>query len=238
MQKDFDYLKWYLMISYAFSDYSILYQYIEDDKAHDVHIDRYQDAFEKRHSDLGFKFVGTIREYQKGITRSMIRNSLLSFSNQMIVIYSTYIENIIKEYLTILFINHPEKMSEYLIIRKNNEKLDGYISFNKVIENESKESLINSLAEESSTHASKGDTKSVLKCLARLSNYTFSDESYKGIIRLIKLRNKIVHEFHKEVFGISEVKAYTKITLDFLEQVKLAAQKNNLRIHDYIDSNK
>jgi len=236
MHKDFDYLKWYAMISYTFDDYSVLYQYIEDDKAHDTHIEKYRDAYENEHYDLGLKFIGTIKKYHKGISRSMIRNSLLSFSNQIIVIYSTYIENIIKEYLTIIFINHPKRMTEYLKIKKDDDKVVGYISFNKVIENDSKESLINSLAEKSSVIASKGDVESLLKRFMRLSNYKLSDESYNGIVKLIKLRNKIVHEFHRENFGITEVKEYTKITLDFLEEVKLAAHKNNLKVHDYVNA--
>jgi|ERR1035437_797903 hypothetical protein len=231
MKKDFDYLKWHLHIVLTFGDYAVLYDYIEDKKAHSVHIENYKKTFERNNIEGGHKFEGKIKQYHNGISLSMMKKSLSTYSNQMVVIFSIYIENIIKEFFTNLFIIHPIKMYDYLP-DNNSLNLTGYVSFKKVIENDSKESLLLSLAEQSAIIISKGGIESVLKKFINLTNHNLPKDLLIEIIEMIDLRNKIVHEFYKENLSLEKIDFYSKLTLEFLEEVKKAAKKNKVVIHE------
>ncbi len=158
------------------------------------------------------------------------------FSQQMIIVVSTYIESLVQEFCEVLFIRHPKRMYSYLVLSDDkNEKttIKGQVSLKMIVAKTSKEELIRELAKQA---AKELISKSWKKAFDEINNISgkrkISTSIKKEILKILELRNKIIHE--NASFDIDEGivnKAFTDAGV-LLEELANILKDNNVPYSD------
>ncbi len=110
---------------------------------------------------------------------------------QLVVIAVTYAELIIKDFFYCLFLVHPQRMNQFLTLDGESK---GKIKFNEVLQAESKETLIESLAERVAARAASTKIDKIVAKLVKESAITPQLPLIDDLKELNELRNVIVHE--------------------------------------------
>ncbi|MGG6240134.1 hypothetical protein ACQ4N7_16035 [Nodosilinea sp. AN01ver1] len=170
-----------------------LFHYLETQCGMDDYIDL-------EASDEGRKKLSLMRAWK---LISDLDDSIETYRKQNFILIGTYFELITENFITVLFVESPEKMSGCLGLfkkdsgRRRGFDRDGRIPLKKILENESKESLINSLAIEASAEIMRRKNENIIDAinnLTRQSGKRINEEVVKKIIEVLNIRNQIVHE--------------------------------------------
>src|SRR5688572_19729737 len=122
----------------------------------------------------------------------------------MVVVRSTYIELILKDFLRVVFYKFPERMHDYL---DEGNSYKGLVSLKSITKASSLPKLLYDLSEQAASNALKGRFKSQLNNLARIiPEQEITQDLQNELIRIVEKRNRIVHEASQEQLPIDEVR--------------------------------
>jgi len=114
------------------------------------------------------------------------KTALETYNRQMAVLFCTYLELIISEFVHSLFTLNRQWMYDYVSVEK------GKVEFNDIAGNSSLDELFEKLANKSTGNVMKGSWPSVFKRIERLIRKKLPQKD--KMLMLISVRNEIVHE--------------------------------------------
>ena len=127
------------------------------------------------------------------------------YGRQMIVVVSTYIELVLKDFLAAVFSTFPERMHNYLDEGDGNK---GLVSLKLITKAPTLLDLLYELSEQASSNALKGRFKTQLNNLNRvITGYEIPKELQTDLVEIIERRNRIVHEASQEEIGEDYIRA-------------------------------
>lgn len=154
-----------------------------------------------------------------------------TYSHQMLVYAHTLAEIILKDYFVSLFVTHPKRMYNYLIIG-NDVALKGKVDLKEILEANSKDLLIEQLAQVAANIATGGQIKKVLKNVAEVSNCNVDRQLVDSLSDLAEERNRIVHE-GKQSFGEEvRVTEVFQTVADLTYFLASLARQNGVQVKD------
>ncbi|HEX8187836.1 MAG TPA: hypothetical protein VF586_05770 [Pyrinomonadaceae bacterium] len=161
-----------------------------------------------------------------------IKDAAKFYNRQMLVVASTYIEMIQKNFIAVLFANHPERMYEYLYPEgRENDK--GVVSLKEVIKSASKDALINQLSEQAMANAVKGRINASMNNLSKIAAEKIPDQLKKKLIEIVVCRNRVVHEASQEVIRSEDVIDALDTCHEFIEYLVSVSSTNKIEIDNY-----
>lgn len=154
------------------------------------------------------------------------------YLRQMIVLATSYIELILKDFFIAWFIAKPLRMNQTL---PPENKTQAFISLNEILSNDSKEELINNLAEKAASK--KVGKTSIDKILGKLLSdcKIQPDLPIVNDVKLLKeQRNRIVHDEIDEEVTIKQVYSSFSLILYLLYILTKVADYDNVPYVDEI----
>ncbi|MCP4614289.1 MAG: hypothetical protein GY845_36855 [Planctomycetes bacterium] len=144
------------------------------------------------------------------------------YLRQMIVLATTYVELLLKDFFKYLFVFNPQRMNPYLA---PDGKGKAIISLNEILLTESKEFLLASLAEKAASRAVGPKFDKVVERLIRDCQLNYDKSLVENLRNLNELRNCIVHEGKVVEVDIQQVHDNFDLLLHLLYVLKEAAEK-------------
>lgn len=173
----------------------------------------------------------TIKLFHESITHD-IGNAGKFYNGQMVVLASTYIELILKDFLTVFFAHFPERMYEFLYAQ-DKEEHKGAVSLKEIIKVDSMPELINNLAEQATANILKGRFTAQLNNIARIIKLELSADLKGKLNGLIERRNRIVHEASKEEIEHNDVDDALDTCSDLVKFLAEVSDKNSIGLDEY-----
>jgi gamma-glutamyl:cysteine ligase YbdK (ATP-grasp superfamily) len=121
----------------------------------------------------------------------------------MIVVAASYFEAIVNDFFRQMFIEHPQQM--HSAIRPDSDTAKGMIPLRDIVDADSKEMLLDRLAESCSAWLSGLPIQKIVKRLRELSASIFNSKLEERLARLLSHRHRIVHENDKNVVKAEDV---------------------------------
>ncbi|OJY60239.1 hypothetical protein [Thiobacillus sp. 0-1251] len=238
MAKDFDYGKWKSKLLFEQGNYEFLHHFVNDETAVRSHASNYRlkswsASGEEIESKVG-DASGQMKVWFTDHIASGVFQALETLSAQMIVVAASYTEGIVNEFLTCVFAVHPDRMHDYL--EWNSESPRGWIPLKLVVESSDRESMLEKLVFQAVSRAASGDTRALLKRLEKLGKLDFPNEVKERLIKLLELRNKIVHEQYKPILAKADVASTFEVADEFLRFCALALVKVGAPVTDPTES--
>jgi len=131
-----------------------------------------------------------------------IAKAFYHYSNQMLVILSSYLELIIQEFFETLFYYHPEKMYDFISSSSQNE-LKGHVELKLVLNSASIDELKMKLSKRATANANKGDILRIIKKIETLCKCSFDEKLKSNLKNLVEHRNQVIHE--RKLFDVNEI---------------------------------
>ena len=210
--------------------YQIVHAFLTDKEALKKHLDSLQVITA---SDEGVTYRGleTAPEFASHIESTVERGE--QFHNrQMVVVASTYIELILRDYLTVLFNHFPLRMYGYLYAQ-DKEKLGGFVPLKEVVQFDSLNDLLKNLSEQATANALKGRFTAQVNNLERITGEKIPSDLKRKLTRLIEVRNRIVHETSPEEISEAQVKAVLDSCHELINFLALASSKESIPLDEY-----
>lgn len=124
------------------------------------------------------------------------------YLRQMVVLASTYIELILKDFFRAFFVAKPSRMNTVLALSGKGE---ASIPLNEILKAESLDQLVLNLAMRASMIKGSGEPDKIMEALIKDCKITL-DRPLVDDIRLLKeRRNRIVHEWNDDIVDIQQV---------------------------------
>lgn len=124
------------------------------------------------------------------------------YLRQMIVLATTYVELILKDFFRCLFIAHPLRMNTYLSAEGKGKAM---IALNEVITAPSREEILLSLAERAASIAVGPKFDKVIEMIIKESKLKLDRPVVDDLRTLNELRNRIIHQGAPEEIDIQQV---------------------------------
>lgn len=131
-----------------------------------------------------------------------LKSTLSHFGNQTIISICTTFEVCVREYLRAIFLIRPKAMFNFL----GPEDSRGHIPLKEILQVSSHGDLLARLAHTASGTASKGKYGQVYARAISSSNFTGSKDLIERLNSLQAERNKFIHERHRPIVGMEEVR--------------------------------
>ena len=178
----------------------------------------------------GISYLNDCKDFSDEYFDGEINIAHQIYLKQMIVLATSYLELMLKDFFRCQFISNPSRMNQYLSKDKNGK---AQISLNDIIREPSKEALIKKLAEQAASQAidpkfDKTIYKIISKGKIKIDKPTFIDD----IRNLNELRNRIVHEVTKEQVEIDQVYSSFGLIIYLLFILEQAAIINKVPYFD------
>jgi hypothetical protein len=146
-------------------------------------------------------------------------------NRQAVVLTTTFIEVIIKDFAQCLFYRYPKTMTAFI----GSNETKGYVKLERISNLDELNELWGDLSKEAINKFSNGGTKDLFDKLDKLiPDADLRNQLGKEINVLIELRNKIVHEAHKPIVGIDGVRAILDTCVALLYQLGNYAVEHDL----------
>jgi RiboL-PSP-HEPN len=221
---------WYQEILVSLNFYQIVHAFLTDKEALKKHLDSLQVITA---SDEGVTYRGleTAPEFASHIESTVERGE--QFHNrQMVVVASTYIELILRDYLIVLFNHFPLRMYEYLYAQDKDE-LGGFVSLKEVVQVDSLNDLLKNLSEQATANALKGRFTAQVNNLERITSEKIPDDLKRKLTRLIEMRNRIVHETSPEEISEAQVKGVLDSCHELINFLAWESNKESIPLDEY-----
>lgn len=124
------------------------------------------------------------------------------YLRQMIVLATTYVELILKDFFRCQFIAHPLRMNSYLAPEGKGK---AEIALNELIAATSREELLSSLAERAASTAVGPKFDKVVETIIKESKLKLDRPVVDDLRKLNELRNRIIHQGAPEEIDIQQV---------------------------------
>ena len=154
------------------------------------------------------------------------------YSGQMVVLASTYIELVLKDFLGIFFSHFPGRMYEFLYTQ-DKEEHKGAVSLKEIIKVDSMPELINNLAEQATANILKGRFTAQLNNLAKITKLEPTNDLKTKLSSLVERRNRIVHEVSKEEVKENDVESAFDTCTDLIKYLAEVSAHNNIPLDEY-----
>jgi len=157
-----------------------------------------------------------------------LRKAGQTHNRQMIVVSSTYIELILRDFLRVIFCKFPNRMYDYLN-EGNGGK--GLVSLKTIVKATSISDLLDSLSEQAASNALKGKLKSQLNNLNRIAPEQVIPQYLQDkLIKIVELRNRIVHEASQVQISEEDVGQTLDVCLELIASLAEAAVKCDISL--------
>ena len=152
----------------------------------------------------------TILPESRSARLSALMKGYETFRRQVVVLAVTYVELITEDFLKCAFTHCPKSMYSYL-----NQMADqkGKIDLREVLDAESKEALLDSLALKSARIASQGKFRVLAKNIESITRGKFQAGLVDEIEAIIERRNRLVHEDGGDTISPAEAVAALQSTI-------------------------
>jgi hypothetical protein len=174
----------------------------------------------------------TIKLFHDDVIESISDTSKF-YNRQVIVLASTYVELILKDFLLIFFKQFPERMYEF-IYEQDKQESKGSISLKEVLKVKNIDDLMEQLSNQATANLLKGKLSSQLKNLMKITKHNFDDDLTNELIQLNEFRNSIVHENLKSEIDSIEVEKAIDTCDKLVRVLATISQHNKIVLDTYV----
>lgn len=154
------------------------------------------------------------------------------YDSQMVVLASTYLELILRDFLAAAFTRHPDKMYDF--IQTGGDQVQrGAVSLKEIVKADSLPQLLSTLADRATDRIVRAPFPAQLKHLSKVVQRDVPVELKDRLTALVARRNRIVHEASGESAGEADVEAALDTCLDNVRFLAEAAATNSIPLDEY-----
>ena len=222
----FDIGKWIMKLMYSSSSFFTLLDFARDKDAFTAYMNNLSvykysnDGSVIEHNDTLIK-----NSFAKELKKE-VEHSLENYSNQIIVILSTYIETIHSEFFEGVFRKNNQFIYEYI---SDSKKKKGYIRLNLIFESKSKDEIIDYLIIQAKKNVVNGSLEKINQRIFKLTKYKIEKQLIKEIqLNILDKRNSIVHEANSPMIEKEEIKLYFELVEKYLLELGRACKKSGI----------
>jgi len=217
---------WFASLMLTPDDYSHLQYYVNNNEARRIYLKSINitmvDLRKEKKDDQDVIIYDYDSDEYKKTYLDLIDSAFYRYSNQMLVILSSYLELIIQEFFEVFFYHKPNKM-------KNTY---AYLDIESLLKTESKKELITILSKIAATNATKGGLKSKIEKIEKLFKVSIDEKLKNNLITLIKHRNKIVHDNSLFDVNYDIINRTSDNIVAILKELGLILKRNKIPIND------
>lgn len=184
----FDLATWVTHVRMALGSFQELDELITNSEIRKHHLDRKY--------PLGDRLPGkgpiSGPQLVRAATEGSLDSAQATYRRQMIVVAASYFEAIVSDFFKQLFLQHPQRM--HSAIRPDSDAAKGMVLLREILAADSKEMLLDGLAETCSARLSSLPVQKIGKRLAELSTTGFGSKLEERLESLLNHRHRIVHE--------------------------------------------
>ena len=221
---------WYQEILVSLNFFQIVHAFLTDKEALKKHLDSLRVITA---SDEGVSYHGleTAPEFASHI-ESTVERGVQFHNRQMVVIASTYVELILRDFLTVLFSHFPSRMYKYLNAQDMAERR-GFVSLKEIVQVGSLDELLKNLSEKATANALKGRFSAQLNNLEKLTDESIPGDLKRQLTTVIEMRNRIVHETSAEVVSEVQVKGVLDTCHQLVSFLAFASSRKSIPLDEY-----
>ena len=139
------------------------------------------------------------RRFRDEDTNQILLAGVQVFRRQMVILLKTYLEQIIKDFSTNVFIGKPEKMTTYLLLDEFQD--DKSLKELEKILGESKTTALNELPQNAAARVMRGKLSRILNKVEVISGAKIKKQTKETLIKLNDVRTHIVHDASNKEIG-------------------------------------
>jgi hypothetical protein len=222
---------WLAEILQSLGSYRTIHQFITSPEALHAYLDTVEVM---TGSEQGVQVTDDAESIKRwhGMLSQDVRKAGSSYGNQMIVLASTYLELILKDFLTAAFTRHPDKMYDF--IQTGGDQVQrGAVSLKEIVKADSLPQLLGTLADRATDRIVRGPFPAQLKHLSKLVQRDVPAELKDRLTALVARRNRVVHEASDESVGEADVEAALDTCLDTVRFLAEVAAANSIPLDEY-----
>ncbi len=155
-----------------------------------------------------------------------VPEAINTYSRQMIVVAASYLENIISNFFAALFYKYPNRMYDF--VGKNDNESKGKVDLHDVLNANSKDEMLVSLAKQAASNAVQGKNKIVINRLDNLCDKNLDPILLKRVAEVFEQRNQILHELSESEVKPKDVQVVFELVELFLHDLMKTANKLGL----------
>ena len=155
------------------------------------------------------------------------------YKHQIIVLSSTYIELILKDFLIVFFKEFPERMYEF-IYDQDRQEYKGSVSLREILKTPNMSELITKLANQATSNLLKGKFSAQLKNLMKITKHNLSDVLEDELNNLNDFRNTIVHENSRKEIDPDKVENSIETCEKLIWVLAKISEDNKIGLDTYI----
>lgn len=165
----------------------------------------------------------------------MLRSALLghlaiafnTYRRQTLVVAVTYLEIMTEDFLQAAFADKPSTMYEYM---SQWAEQRGKVDLKDVLEAESKERLVESLALKSARLAGQGRFRTVVNNIRKITRREVDQDLIGRLENLAERRNQLVHEDHPTEVSANEADEALMAVMDFASELGRIAKEVDIPV--------
>jgi len=222
----FDIGKWVMKLIYSSSSFMTLIDFSRDKDAFNAYMNNL--SFYKYENDGSIMESDDItvkKSFEKNL-KEEVEHSLQNYSNQTIVMLSTYIETMHSEFFEGVFRKNNQFIYEYVSDSKDKK---GFIRLNLIFESESKEEIIDNLIIQAKKNVVNGSLERINQRIFKLTKYKIDKQLIQDIqLNILDKRNNIVHEASSPMIEKEEITLYFGLVEKYLFELGRACKKSGV----------
>jgi hypothetical protein len=140
------------------------------------------------------------------------------YSALMVVTATTYVENMLFEFLTALFIARPTAMHQYLM-GDDSRRGTAVVPLQEILDANDLSEVRSALAARSAKNANTGSVAKVISRIELITKRGFAKTISNPIVEIFHLRNQIVHDGRQPTMEVADVKTRYGFVEHFLAEL-------------------
>ena len=221
---------WYQEILVSLNFFQIVHAFLTDKEALKKHLDSLR-VITASNEGVTYRGLETAPEFASHIESTVERGE--QFHNrQMVVIASTYVELILRDYLIVLFSHFPLRMYEFLRAQDRDEHR-GFVSLKEIVQVDSLAELLKNLSEQATANALKGRFSAQLNNLEKITDAKIPGDLKRQLTTLIETRNRIVHETSPEEVSEARVKGVLDTCHELISFLASESSRKSIPLDEY-----
>jgi hypothetical protein len=220
----FDFATWVVRVRVDLGSFRELDELIADPDIKKLHLDRKYPLGDRRPR----KGLISGPQLVRAGTEGSLDSAHGMYRRQMIVVAASYFEAIVSDFFRQMFIQHPQQM--HGAIRPDSDAAKGMIPLRDIVNADSREMLLDQLAETCSARLSSLTIKKMDKRLTELSATGFDSKLQERLESLLNQRHRIVHENDKSAVSAQDVQSAFETIEQSAERLAQIASEQNVDV--------
>lgn len=215
-----------------YSNYLVMREFCLDKDAINAHVMQNRYVAKIENDEFVKSNDQTLLEAWLPHTTQQLDEAFNAFQQQMVVIFSSYIEETLESFVFAYFSAHQNNIYQHFNSDDQNRS-EGYIKITELFAYEKLDDLKTSLVKKASSNVVSGKSKK--KVLKKIESFTKSemDNALKDqIIDLYEKRNLIVHENQKLFIDNLYIENIYDCCVELLKELGQLCQKKSVPIND------